>query len=287
MSLSTGHSINRIGNRWIVLAGMVIIFAACNQTRSVPEGKYLLNKAEIKADKKTIVGDLKPILKQKPNRKILGISRFYLNVYTIADRGKETKFKKWLKKTIGEPPVIFDEILTKKSSIQLGIYLQNIGYFNATVSDTVVFKRKKANVVYTVKTATPYKINDISYLIQDSTIRRIVTFDAPFREFNKADQYNSNTFGKERDRITKLLNDSGYYRFNSGYIRFWADTALKNKTTNLKIEIENPQITEADTSPLALHHRKYYINNIYINSTYRMINLDSTYVEDPINFKDY
>lgn len=199
----------------------------------------------------------------------------------MADRGKETKFKKWLKKTVGEPPVLYDPILTKKSSLQLKIYLENVGYFNSIVTDTVLLSNKKAHIIYTVKTDVPYKIDTIRYNIHDSALARIITGDSPFRLFKTGDIFNGNVLGQERDRITKILNDSGYFKFKSKYIRFWIDSAFKNHTVNVRLDIENPEIREIDTNKIDLYHQKYYINNIFVNSTFRMINLDSTYVEVP------
>lgn len=260
---------------------------SCNVTRSVPDDRYLLNNVKIKIDKKALASELKPIIKQKPNRKILGISRFYLNVYTLADRGKESKFKKWLKKTVGEPPVLYDQVLTQKSSEQLKIYLQNIGYFNASVTDSVILKKKKAEVTYYVLSQTPYKIKSFDYFITDSTIKKIVMRDILFSELKKDEHYNVKTFEKERDRITKILNDSGYYDFTSEYIRFWVDSSNNNHTVNLKLEIENPSLDETDTNRMDLYHQQYYMNNIYVHSTYQPLSADTSTKDDTLLVKNY
>ncbi|MFM9007931.1 MAG: outer membrane protein assembly factor, partial [Bacteroidota bacterium] len=89
-------------------------FAAggCQIQRSIPEGAYLLDKNTIKCDRAEFRESLEPIIKQQPNRKILGLFRFHLGVYSMADRGKSTKTKQWLKTAVGEAPVLMDKRLT-------------------------------------------------------------------------------------------------------------------------------------------------------------------------------
>src|SRR5437870_11900415 len=98
----------------------------------------LLNRNIIKVDKPGLKEGIAPIIKQKPNRKILGIFRFHLGMYNLANRGKSTKFKEWIKRTIGEEPVLLDTALTSRSARQIKQYMQNIGYFDAEVQDTTI-----------------------------------------------------------------------------------------------------------------------------------------------------
>ena len=120
-----------------------MLAGACNVTRSIPEGQHLLDKNIIKSDRTEFNENVNSIIKQKPNRKILGIFRFHLGVYNLSQIGKETKFKKWLKTAIGEQPVLLDTGLTFKSTQQISIFFQNNGYFNADINDTTIYKKKK------------------------------------------------------------------------------------------------------------------------------------------------
>jgi hypothetical protein len=64
-------------------------------------------------------------------------------LYNISKKDKE---KGWFKE-IGEPPVIYDEMLKNKSVEQMRQYLYNKGYYNAKVSDNVVFVRKERSLL--------------------------------------------------------------------------------------------------------------------------------------------
>ncbi|MFM7054444.1 MAG: outer membrane protein assembly factor, partial [Bacteroidota bacterium] len=124
-----------------ILFLLALTAVSCSPTKQLTDDQYLLNKNTIKIDRSELAEGIKPVIKQRSNRKILGLFRFHLGVYTLANRGKSTKFKEWVKRTIGEEPTILDTTLTTKSSIQIKQFLQNEGFFNATVVDTTEFRK--------------------------------------------------------------------------------------------------------------------------------------------------
>ena len=77
---------------------------------------------------------------------------------------------------IGEAPVIIDSSVTNRSIHQIGLYLNNKGYFNSTVKDTLIYpwlqrkKKKKAILCYLIVPAQPYTIRKVSWDIQDVNI---------------------------------------------------------------------------------------------------------------------
>lgn len=74
----------------VVLAGTL---AACNPTKRVPQGERLLVRNNIRSDAGDLSTDeLKSILKQKPNSKVLG-QRLYLHLYNLSDPGKTQVIK--------------------------------------------------------------------------------------------------------------------------------------------------------------------------------------------------
>ncbi|MEO8088473.1 MAG: hypothetical protein ABI763_16755, partial [Bacteroidota bacterium] len=163
-----------------------ILLMACNPLKKIPEGSYFLNKSKIETDSVHFKKEeLTSLLRQKSNRKILGVLRLHLGIYTFGNAGDTTveghkglgKFWKRVKRgmrKIGEEPVILDSALTEKSREQLEIYIQRKGYFNGYVNDSIIIKKKKASVLYSIKTLTPYKIRNISYSSSDVLIQQIL-----------------------------------------------------------------------------------------------------------------
>ena len=107
----------------IIKAFVVLIIAAvflqsCHPARHVPSDKKLLSSVKIKNENSNIDSDeLESTLKQKPNRKTLGFYRFHLSLYNIVHPKKDKdNWRTKIAKVIGEPPVIYDTTLIKKSA---------------------------------------------------------------------------------------------------------------------------------------------------------------------------
>lgn len=75
------------------IAAIALAAAACNPTKRVPQGERLLVRNIVESDAKDLSTDeLKAILKQKPNNKVLG-QRLYLLLYNIPDPGRTIRRK--------------------------------------------------------------------------------------------------------------------------------------------------------------------------------------------------
>lgn len=276
---------------YYTLCGLLLLLlgSSCNISKSIPENEHLLNKNIIKNDKPEYNEDMVAIIKQKPNRKILGLFRFHLGVYHFANSGKERKIKTWMKTAIGEKPVLLDTFLTTKSSQQLEIFMQNNGYFNAVVTDTTIYRRKKAKVIYFIKSGLPYSYRNIYTNIPDTAIQRIVLGDTSNSLIKTGKRYSANTLQKERDRITTLIKNKGYYNFNPLYITFKADSSLKNNQADLWMNISNPRPMNNDTSlqtdTIFNRHRINYFKEVTVEMDYDPIQTYSFGVKDTVPYE--
>ncbi len=235
----------------------------CSPTRLLNDNQYLLqNNRIICKDLRIDKEEINRIIKQKPNRKILRLIHFHLGVYNYTSFGKERKWKKWLKTTIGEEPVALDNGLTKKSSQQIKLYLNKKGYFNSVVKDSTFYGYKRAKVFYTIQPNKPYSFGNIKYVIPDALVNSYIESDKSNSLIHKGDNYDEDVLESERIRITAYLKNNGYFDFIKEYIHYEADSALKNHTINIVLEIQNP---EKDTMVSDSGHSQYQINNVIIN----------------------
>jgi len=254
---------------------------SCRNTKQLVDKEFLLNKNSIKVDNSKVNSeDLSSYIKQKPNRKILGLFRFHLTVYSIGNKGKENRIKKWMKNTIGEAPVILDTFLTDKSVKQMILYLNNKGYFTAKVSRSFVYntRKKKVQVIYNVKAFEAYKVLQVNYEIEDQDIRSFVINDTNNSLLKAGKNYDVDELQTERDRITKNLKENGYYEFSKEYITYRIDSSLNSVKLKItcKINQSKTKVRLANSDSIIItNHPRFLIQKIYIYPDYKTLQLDT------------
>lgn len=303
-----------------ILIGCILLFliAACSPTRRLKEGDRLLTKVDIHEGKTNIdKSEITNYIKQKPNRKILGVVRFHLWLYNLANEEKVRKKKElWIQKretenikraekgkklkntdkqlfgewlmSVGEAPVVYDSVATKKSSKQISLFLQTKGYFNNTVRDTTILKKKKAKVTYIIKGGQPYIVNKVFYSIDDTDINEFLMRDTANCVIKPKKNYDVDILQKERERIAAKLNNIGYFYFTKEYVVFKVDSNLNNHQLNITISIKPfaKASAEKKDSIIQTPHTKYYLNNFYIDTEYDSRGRTRT-VKDTLLFQDY
>jgi outer membrane protein assembly factor BamA len=170
------------------------------------------------------------IIEQQPNYKTLKIARLGLWLYNRYDSSrKSSKVLGWLiNDNWLKPPVIYDSLQAKRTTINMEDYLINQGYFHASAGYNANIKKQKANVTYDVNTGANFLIDSINYDIADSAILQIVKGDTANSLLQHKAAYKTDLLSDERDRITNLLRDSGYFKFTSDEILFIVDTTDKS-----------------------------------------------------------
>ena len=212
----------------------VLLLAACSASKFVPKGQYLLEKVEIKSDRRGFdAASLEPYIRQKANSKWFSLFKIPMGTYALS--GLDTT--KWINRTlqkIGEEPVIFDSLQSAQTLSDLHTTLQNMGYMHSSVSLEKKIRGKKLSAVYILHPGEPYYIHSIKYDIQDKNIEQILQIDNRLAAGLKpGGQFTVDKLDEERNRITALLVDNGYYKFHKDYIRYSADSAQSSNGVNL------------------------------------------------------
>jgi len=244
-----------------------LLFSGCNPARRVPEGQHLLSRNRISIEDAEIKRDqLNQYLRQKPNRRILGFYRFHLQAYNLADRGRDTGIKRWMKNTIGEPPVIFDPVLMQNSQRQFELFMQGKGYFNTAIETDVNFSGRKAWVTYRVQGNTPYTIRNIEFIISDHHLASFVFADTTNTLIERGQRYDADLLQQERERISHQLRNQGFFAFSRDFILFQVDSALGRHQVDIDVLINNPEIIRSQRSDSIqmARHKRYMIDQVYI-----------------------
>jgi outer membrane protein assembly factor BamA len=185
----------------------------------------------------------------------------------LKDKDRLT-WREWVM-DIGEPPVIYDSVLKIKTTQQLRLFLENKGYFKNTVRDSVAFKDKMATVFYIITPHQPCKVRKVDYTIKDPLLGYYVLSDTVNRLIHPGDNFDTDVLQKERERINKMLHNTGYYDFSKDYIYYKVDSFLNASVVDINMTIRQPMIkTGPQDSLVPVDHTRYYINEIYIVTDY-------------------
>lgn len=262
-----------ISYKILLIFCLSLFLYACSPTRYVGKDEYLLNRVKVKIEEKNVnTSELKKAIRQRPNTRILGVARFHLGVYNLSGSDEKKRFNRWLR-SIGEAPVVYSPFLTDRSIAQLQLYLNNKGYFKATVSDSVWFRKKKAYIEYRIQPGPVTRIENFSLQSDSGVIANELPSFSPLFKMVVQDTSHSlvrnnmpldiDVLESERERITDMLRTNGYYNFSKNFIQYYADTVKvsSSERANLVMIILN---SLSDS----MVYRKYTVNNIRINLDY-------------------
>lgn len=264
--------------KYSLLLIATLLIAACNPTRTLTDGEFLVNRNRITVDDKKIsTEDISSYIKQKPNRRILSLFRFHLGVYNYAVSGKRITHFDSVLINIGEAPVILDTLLTDKSVKQIKLFMNSKGYYNSIVRNEITYKKKKANIKYSVEASSPYHIRNIGFRIEDPILKSKIVSDNVNSLIHKGNIFDSDVLQSERERLTTMLKNEGYFFFTKEYVVYSADSALGNHQIDLFVEVKNPflKLKEFPDSLVPTTHKIYTLNNIYIYPGYNSLDLDT------------
>jgi outer membrane protein assembly factor BamA len=261
------------GTSMVVLA----LLFACNITKNVPEGEYLLTKnsyrfkniqigtAEAASYTKqktngkflfffpiqlvlynSIPQSLLPVLKEynglsKKNKNQQKLDSLYLKYNQNRRLGKNNWLYNFCYKN-GQKPVLLDSTLSNSSAKNTELFYKNKGFFQAKVQTKHKYtKQKKAKVIYEIDLGKPHKINDFSYSIQDSLQKDIFEKKIITKTLiKKGDRFDVYTLTKEKERIAEEYRANGYYQFDEevSQLKFYADsTDINKKNINLFLKV--------------------------------------------------
>lgn len=296
----------KIGTKIATFILIGIIISACNTVKRVPDGKQLLTKNKILTNGKTVKDDaVINQLYQKPNSSILGY-RLRLNLYNLAKSnpdssyqakftnhpGKYEKQSKWLSakqvdrlgqsfwykgfhqflKKTGEAPVIVDTVRTQKSIKRLEYHYFNNGFFNVKANyklDSI--SAKKAKIDYTITTGNPYFLDSIKTTIKTAALDSMYKQMKSETFLKSAQQYKTNDFTEEKNRINTYFRNNGVYQFQPNYVTFDIDTLNIENKANVNLKINDYSFQENDstrTEPFKI----YKISDVNIYTDYSATN---------------
>lgn len=293
------------------------LYTACDNTRYLQGNETLhhatlieikdpqySNKSEVTALKVALLNLSRP----KPNRRI-GPIQLRLSIYNYPKQLDaayddiqfkpikylfgwfSTQFKdtsnafianstNFLKRKIGEPPVLIDTLTLQRSATTMRNYLFDKGYFYNTVGYRLKTQDLLTTVSYQITLQEKPFTLDTLFLPADSIepIARNIRSIQNASLLKRGDVFDAVKLQQETDRITAYLRNIGYYDFAGKYLNFQLDSTHSSRTVNLHISLRKP--------PETTLHTAYKVRNIYLYADYKSPK-DSTAYRDTILYNGY
>lgn len=214
---------------------LIVLTTSCSVTRNLPQDEVLYTgyNIEYKTKPQTKTGvtassQIESALHKTPSTKLFNILPIPLGMWIYNDF---VKYKKGLGKFIfnkfAANPVFISTVnpdIRTKIATNL---LYDYGYFNGTVNyKTIINPRDslKASIQYNIDMRNPYFIDTLYYLNFAPNTMAIIEGAKENSLVYKGEQFNVSVLDKERERISNILRNLGYFYFRPDYITYQADT---------------------------------------------------------------
>ena len=256
----------------------MFFLSGCSSTRYVPEGEYLLTQTTVKRDNIAVLdflrseenkqrrrnfstshlsrSDFVPLQRQVANSRFFGVP-LRLWMYNSVDIEKNNWWARTMRKT-GQPPVIFDSVYADLSVRQMQQFLVNNGYFNSTVHYDVetLKRRQRVSITFDVNLEQGYHYRDVNVDVKDDSLKPLFENWSVYTLIKSGEPYDVEVLEAERLRVTRYLQNSGYYSFNRDNITFSVDSSLNAFLMDVTMVVAPPSNGN--------HHEKYTFSEIYI-----------------------
>ena len=254
ISLIFSYFCQQMRLRTLFFVLLALLITSCAETKFVPDGEYLLDRAELRCNEPAryiSLSDMRSFIRQHGNSRWFSTAKLPLKTYSLSGRDT-TKWMNRLLRRMGEPPELYDSTLTLQSLDALQAQMQNLGYLRATADVNLVRKGKKLRTIYTLHPGVPYYLRSVSYDIRDTVIARLLDqIDPARRVLQKGMVFNADNLDRERKQITQYLVNRGYYRFNKDFITYRADSIEGTNQIDLTLVLH---LYQDNSTPPRLHN---------------------------------
>ena len=271
---------------------VVLFTTGCSVKNYLPPGEKLYRGAKIVVNKPeggsagSLKKELQVVARPHANTFLLGISYKVWWWYFIGEPKKPKGLKAWLRKSLGEAPVLGSRVNAKANAENMQAYLENNGYFHSVVKGDTVNKNEFTQAVYTAAVSPRYSLHDITWVTDSSALLKELSKHSRGSFLKSNAPYRLGDMEAEKDRLDMRLKTKGYYYFSPEYVMVYADSTIGNHEVNLYLNIKTT------TPELAKH--AYTINRITLFPNYTLldpppdtskigtVNVDSLVVRDTV-----
>ena len=239
----------------------LLLLSSCSLTKNIPEDDQLFrglkeivyideqdsNMPESKAledQKETMKEEVEAALATIPNGSLF-FSSYYaapwswrLWVYNTFG-SKSSTFAKWMTKSFGKPPVLMSQVNPALRASVATSVLRNNGYFrgNVTYEPVPMKNPKKSKLRYTVRLDSLFSVDSLAYVGFTDSLQQLIDSTSEETLIPKGSPFSVASLDGERNRISTLFRNNGYYYFTPNYTSYFADTLAVPNKTQLRLQM--------------------------------------------------
>ncbi len=263
------HLIIYIG-AWLVLGAHLL--AGCSSTSALKEGEQLFTglkpidytNYEEGSYADSAKAEMESALASAPNGSLFG-SSYYRTPFPVrlwvwnAFSQSKSGVGKWLTKAFGSQPKLMANVNPQLRAQVAENQLAKYGYFNGKVTYDVLTQQnpKEAKVAYHVDFGHLWTIDSLSYINFPAAGKMLIDSTMSEALIRKGSPFNVSNLESERQRITRLFRDQGYYFYQNTYASYLADTVNVQGKAQMKL-----MMADSLDDRVA---RQWYIGNVRIN----------------------
>lgn len=265
---------------WIVvLIGLGA--SSCNTTKYLADDEELLTSYRVKiADPKSItkradvIYELGTLARQQPNDNFLFLfprEYFYLDNNKPKDT---TRIDRFLRSTIGQPPTIYNDSLSRRSAAEMADYLRYLGYFNALAyHEADRGKRRKVDLIYHVRAGRRYVIDSVAFTSELPLMDSLLQQALPESELKPGEPLDLNRFDQEKARLSRYFRNNGFAYFSGAYFdKLEIDTSRRRGYADVYLSILPPKKLET--------YEQYHVGRVTVFTDYSPLEAPETYALD-------
>ncbi len=228
------------------------MLASCSTTSAIPDDEQLyagLKKIQYTNGEggKHFVQtqeEVEAALATKPNGAFFGSSyhrtplpwRLWL---WNATEGRKNAFARWMNKTFTSYPVLMSDVNPAVRAQIAQMTLVNNGYFRAAVDYTALTMKnpKEGKIAYTIAPNHLFTIDTLSYARFPAPMDTLLHATAEASFLHKGDAFSTEQLERERQRVSSVLRNEGYYYYQAGYASYLADTLATPGAVALRLQM--------------------------------------------------
>ncbi|MDE5750667.1 MAG: hypothetical protein K2H87_07880, partial [Duncaniella sp.] len=233
------------------LLAVILMLTGCSTTRRLGPDDILYTglkgvKVETPGGEKfpeDVKESLTKAVSVKPNNAISASLRypFPLGLWVYNNFPNPPKgLKHWIYEKLVEEPVLVSDVRPEVRTHMLDEVLDNNGYFSGSASYELVQKKnkKKASILYKIKSGNPYLIDSIQLLPDTTFLNHLIDSVASrSKYFHTGTRYSTDSLAQLRVDIANLVRNRGFYYFRPEFITYLADSLMNRGSIAMRLDL--------------------------------------------------